>query len=351
MATIRGLAALVFVALFGYFLAGPVLRSDDGTGPGPRRAAPTDSGDPDQQKPPRSGAALPDRLVNRYPRECLRPIARPEGSGLVAAYEDEQIGIVTPSGDAVATITDVAPVVRPPIAWSPSGRYIAAGPQGLFWDANGDVVLFANGEFAHGMVFHASGQWAWSPIADCGLAIQDGGLWATTIDPFKSGAGIELVEEGVLSFTFTPDGRRVVFVTGRPGHRGERALFTANLETGRIRSGANFGPRRCYTCSPTGDFRVGIRNTRLALFDRRGSFLRNITEVQTENGVWGETAPEWGPVGTGVLFERHMHLINQLWFLPEQSSAPHFVVALEPLTALTGLFDWSATPPTGAPVR
>jgi hypothetical protein len=256
--------------------------------------------------------------------------------------------MVTIDGDTVARITDVAPVVRPPIAWSPSGRYIAAGPQGLFWDAEGEVVLFANGEFAHGMVSSRRGLWAWSPIADCGMALQDGALWATTMDSSETGVGIKLVGRGVFSFSFSRDGSRLQFVTT---HTGAREMWTADLKTGLIERGPGLGLPRCLTCSPTGEFMIGVRKQRLALLDANGAFLRYITDVRTVNGVWGESVPEWGPVGTGVLFERHMHLISQLWFIPERGSAPHFVASLELGAPLTGSYDWSATPPTGRPVR
>jgi hypothetical protein len=351
MTSVRGLAAVVFVALFGYFLAGPVLRSDDDAGPGPRAVVPTPAPRPEATRSA-PGAESPTRLLTRYPRACLRPVARPEGTGLVAAYNvdgshGEQVVVATVEGETVATIRDPAPIVRPPIGWSASGRYLATGEQGLFWTADGEAVLI--GDVQHGMVSGLRGTWAWSPIADCGLAIVNGALHVVGVDPFVTvGPSRELLPGGVLHFAFTPDGGSAVVAIERPAGP---IFLTADLRTGRIRRGGRPLDTVCRVCSPTGDFRVGIRKQRLALLDASDAFLRYVTDVETENGVWGESVPEWGPAGTGVLFERHMHLINQLWFLPESASEPHFVAHLEPVTALAGLFDWSVTAPTGRPVR
>ena len=296
--------SFLFVTLIAAVLAGPSLLSADGDDP-PACVTPSPeteaTSDPRRSPPsPPSPDTAPERLLNRYPRECLRPVAR-RGGGLVAAYTGKAIKIVTTAGNAVATITDVAPVVRPPVSWSPSGRYLAAGPKGLFWDADGEVVLFANGEFAHGMVSSRAGRWAWSPIADCGVALQDGGLYATTIDPAVTGPGVQLVADDVVTFSFSPNGRKLHFVSSDGS---ERSIWTANLMSGAITSGMGFRRRVCTTCSPGGDFRVRSRSGRLALLDANGDFLRNLTEVQTDNGVWRERRPEWGPGDTGVLFVR-----------------------------------------------
>ncbi|HEV3473531.1 MAG TPA: hypothetical protein VG408_10085 [Actinomycetota bacterium] len=243
----KTVAALLFVALLGGVLTIP-LRDSDGSPP--RRATvarPTPARSPTETRHARrepTGPLRTKRFVQRFPRACLRPVARPDDGGLIAALNGRRVTIVTSSGESRATITDVAPVVRPPLAWSPSGRYIAVGPQGLFWTAEGEVVLFANGEFSHGMVQGSTGPWAWSPISDCGVAIEDdfeGALQVNHIDPHLA-ANIRLVNKGVESFAYSPDGRTLGLVIAE---RGIRSLWFADLDASRLHEVKRFDSGIC----------------------------------------------------------------------------------------------------------
>jgi hypothetical protein len=104
------------------------------------------------------------------------------------------------------------------------------------------------------------------------------------------------------------------------------------------------------TCSRTGDLIAIIRNGRLVLLDGSGTFIRDITTAETTNGEWGDGSPEWGPPGSGIMFERHMHLIDQLWYLPEGGRAYPLTSTSAPSEMPIGaMFDWLATPPDGLP--
>lgn len=242
----RAIGALLFVALVGLFIAQPVLNSsDDRSAPRPRvHVSITPIGSAVEPSEPKTTR----RLVNEYPRACLRRVPPPSGAGLIAAYNDRSVTIVTTNGDVQATIEDVAPTVRPPIAWSPSGQVLAVGPQGLFWTAEGARVF--GGDFQHGMVAGARGRWGWSPIADCGVQIdEDGELLITAVDPSTSttgrlavGAGIPLVRPTVESFAFSPDGRSLGFVIV-DGRRTE--IWVADLEKNTMAAITRFPSSTC----------------------------------------------------------------------------------------------------------
>ena len=241
------MGALLFTALLALFLAQPVLDSDDDR-PGPRRPR-RDSVTPSAA--PKEALAKPRtarRLVHAYPRACLRQVAPLSGDGLIAAYNERRVTIVTTTGDVQATIRDVAPTVRPPIAWSPSRRVLAVGPQGLFWTTEGARVPI--GDIQHGMVLGIRGRWGWSPIADCGIHIaQNGELLITAVDSSTAttgglavGPGIPLVGPTVESFAFAPDGRSLglVIVEGK-----RRAIWVADLERNKMTEVTRFPSSTC----------------------------------------------------------------------------------------------------------
>ncbi len=252
----RVIGSLVFVALFGLFIAQPVLTSGDGE-PSPR---PDSSITPRQAPPEPPERKTSRRLAHGYPRACLRAVVPPTGVGLMAAFDNDRVTIVTPTGDVRAEIEDVAPIVTPPIAWSPSGRVLAVGPQGLFWTADGTRVL--GGDVQHGMVRGTRGRWAWSPIADCGVHIDERGeLLVTAVDPsiatpggLSVGVGIPLVHPEVESFAFSPDGRSLglVMIDGR-----RRDIWVADLERNTMAEVVRFpSPMCCVTLggwSPNSD--------------------------------------------------------------------------------------------------
>lgn len=243
---LRAIGALLFTALLALFLAQPVLDSaEDGPGRRPRRVSVTPSAAPNKaHAKPRTAR----RLVHDYPRACLRQVPPPSGAGLIAAYNERRVTIVTTTGDVQATIEDVAPTVRPPIAWSPSGRVLAVGPQGLFWTPDGARV--PAGDVQHGMVVGLRGGWGWSPIADCGVHIAaNGELLITAVDPGTTtkgrlavGAGITLVRPAVESFAFAPDGRSLglVIVDGK-----RRTIWVADLERNTMKAITRFPSSTC----------------------------------------------------------------------------------------------------------
>lgn len=243
---VRTIGALLFIALFGLFIAQPVLDSyDDRPGRRPRGFSVTPSAVP-AEAPAKPRTAR--RLLHDYPRACLRQVPPPSGAGLIAALDKRRVTIVTTAGDVQATIQDVAPTVRPPIAWSPSGRVLAVGPQGLFWTPEGERVPI--GDVQHGMVLGVRGRWGWSPIADCGVHINEKGeLLITAVDPSTTtkgrlavGAGTPLVRPTVESFAFAPDGRSLglVVVEGK-----RRTIWVADLETNTMTAITRFPSATC----------------------------------------------------------------------------------------------------------
>jgi hypothetical protein len=435
----RVLAALLFVFLLGVFIAGPVLRSDEAS----PTIVPEDDATSATPEPTPSSEATEDpgrglqvasttkRLATRYPRSCLRPVARPRGDGLIAASNGKRVRIATADGDSVGSFRS-----EPPVRWSPSGRYLAAGSPGLLWSARGNIVLHPNQEFQHGLVQDSEGAWAWSPVADCGVAIEgDGSLWATIVDDAYI---TPLVQRDVEMFSFSPDGTRLGVVLERDGRRsmwivdlakgtrhlvrrftpdvarvafggwtpegrgllywaipggskGKAALLRSVDIQGRVdrwgntvvskhalaRCGTRLlglleanpgvrtrlaslrrnkdpirlsGPRvqSAITCSPNDRFIVADRGGRLVLLGRRGDFIGTMTVVETPNGQWSESLPEWGSVGTGVVFMRSMHLVTFVSYVPEGGDA-RLVLQVRFPASPGAAFDWSATPPDGLP--
>lgn len=352
MAFVRFMGALAFVVLAGLFIGSPVFfGGEDASTPvlpeSPvvsegRPARPQHSPRPRPSPAPATAAGAPTRLANTYPPRCLRPAAAPPRD-LVATVKGNTVRVTDLDGGVVTTIRD--PGVTGPVAWSPSGRFLATGDQGLFWRRDGSQVLYSNGEFGHGMVsLTPRAPWAWSPIADCGMSIEEGTLYASTIDPFVSGTGIALIKGGVTEFAFEPNGLALRFSVAEGD---EVRFYRADLATGEVRGARGFTPLPCRTCSPDRRFRIASRDQRLALLQADGTFLQYLGTVETENGRFSDRSPEWGPRGTGVLFIRSLHLISQVWFLPEGAGEPRYIADIR--TSDTAEFDWSATPPPGRP--
>ena len=384
--------------------------------------------------------------MQRFPRACLRPAAAPVGDGLVAAIDQiDRPGatIATTAGKELARFG-----TEPPIRWSPSGRYVAAGQQGLLWTADGEEVVFANGEFQHGLVQTSGGSWGWSPVSDCGLSIESTGALQVSAADSTQAAAVLLVRRAVESFSFSPDGSKLGILTRTGGRRGPASIWIADLASGRMDEvrrytrtmccitfggwspdgddllfwaapgasvsadgwrltsidaarhfriwgatltrpevlarcatrllaligGDRFGQRKnrvavlepgpeiapltpparyeSVSCAGHGQLLVATRGLRLALFEADGTFVRNLTEVDTGNGIVNETNAEWGPAGTGIFFVRSIHNTRQLSYLPEGGNEPRPILdnrLIETFPAHES-FDWSATQPDGLPV-
>lgn len=238
----KTIAALVFVALLGGVLTLPLRDNQPSR---PQRVAAAPSAEPSPSPTKRSsgptGPLRTKRFVQRYPKACLRPVPRPAGGGLLAVHRGRSIAVTTTSGAITASISPIPALGKPPlVSWSPSGRYLAAGSQGLMWTADGESVLAANGEFQHGFVWQSPADpWGWSPVADCGLSIESGApgvrfggaLWVSSADPDVTSLGRPLLDRGVESFAYSRDGRRLglVLKEGRV-----RSLWFAHLEQNRM---------------------------------------------------------------------------------------------------------------------
>jgi hypothetical protein len=242
-------------------------------------------------------------------------------------------------------------------SFSPSGRYIAAvvrqGVDATLW-----LVDLAR---------HRLDEWERFASGTCCVAL---GGWTPDGDElfYWAGSGTSLMADGARLRSARPRevgtsawgttlprpetlircGDRVLGTVGgdRSQQRNRLAVLRGGHPAAPLTETASFAEG---TCSRTGDLIAIIRNGRLVLLDGSGTFIRDITTTETSNGVWGDGSPEWGPPGSGIVFERHMHLINQLWYLPEGGRAYLLTSTSAPSEAGTAMFDWLATPPNGLP--
>lgn len=100
------------------------------------------------------------------------------------------------------------------------------------------------------------------------------------------------------------------------------------------------------SCSPDGTFIAAIRSGRLALLDRQGNIVRDLT---TDTG-YRDVFVDWGPRGSGLLFGRLPQGAQtaEVWYIPEGGTARATGLTYTPGR---GAIDWSASPPTGLPLR
>lgn len=100
------------------------------------------------------------------------------------------------------------------------------------------------------------------------------------------------------------------------------------------------------SCSPEGSFIAAIRSGRLVLLDGNGNVVRDLT---TDTG-YRDVFVDWGPRGAGLLFGRVAQGSNaaEVWYVPEGGTARATGLTYTPGG---GAIDWSASPPTGLPLR
>lgn len=246
----RFIGTAIVIGLIGFAASSPFLfepseravseRPAHESSSSPTPAAPTHSPTPRAEASPEP-TPLDARLERRYPRACLRPVARPESRGVIAAYSRGVVRIVSTEGTVLATIRAPGGIVRPPVRWSPSGTVVAIGPQGLFWTPNGEPVYI--GDVQHGLVQGPEGTWGWSPLADCGVHVTpEGALMVAAANPFVVGSGATLIERGVESFYFAPDGRKLAVVVADDDRR---ALWVIDLARNRVDVAATFPASIC----------------------------------------------------------------------------------------------------------
>ena len=99
-------------------------------------------------------------------------------------------------------------------------------------------------------------------------------------------------------------------------------------------------------CSPDAGFVAAIRNGRLELLDAEGNLVRSLV---TDSG-YRDVYVDWGPSGAGLLLGRVPSGSDsgQVWYLPEGGTARNTGLTFTPGK---GAIDWSASPPTGLPLR
>jgi Tol biopolymer transport system component len=230
---VKAVVAILFVAALGAALAVPIILSSDSAPTADRKrprakrtkvaVAPSPSPSPTPTPPaPRpspspspSETVAANRFATPYPDHCLDAIAPPSGTGFVAAYDGRRVSMEPVAGGETTSVR-----VDPPIAWSPTGDVLATGGGALFTSA---------GERDGNLFGHGSGQWAWSPIANCAIQAGPDGIYASSIH----GPDKLLTSISAVDFTISPDGTRVAFLHDHDD--GSISLLFANLRRGTIR--------------------------------------------------------------------------------------------------------------------
>ncbi len=237
----KPILALVFVAIIGVALSIPLRDSADRRSastsaasetPSPKKAEtpteePTPSAEPSETEPPedepQDEPSDQARLSGSFPNKCLTPTPAPEGAGLLAIDQENEIEISDTSGGAQANVED-----KFPFKWSPTGKYLMAG-SGTVYDSRGEKVasLFESGSYS----------WAWSPIADCVVyASQEGG-----VSVFAPGSkGPTTLHDGLISrFSFSPSGGDLAYIEDDTENQ-ESHLWVTSLATGKARRLTSF---------------------------------------------------------------------------------------------------------------
>ena len=247
---------------------------------------------PDEPEPP----AEPEPTEEAEPPLARRRLVRCErvvgahAPGLVAGAGPARVHIATPAGDDVASVP-----ADPPVGWSPSGRLLATGPHGDLWRADG--TPFTARETQRAFVSNRRLSWAWSPAADCALALDaDGVLYVIDADTRgapQSYAEIA-VERGAESFAWSPDGRRFAVVVDRGA---ARRILVARLPRPRWLEVKRFYPRVC--CVTLGGWSPDGRHLLYwagpgvsAMAD--GWPLRSVSGAGVH--LWGSTLPTPGAI-------------------------------------------------------
>lgn len=167
------------------------------------------------------------RVLGAYPKVCLKRVARPSGSGQIAAVLDGKVTIGSPSGGRQVVLPASFPdssSYLSAVSWSPDGRYLATG-DGRLWTATGHP---AGDLFAKPDLF-----WLWSPTGDCVIGVTSPtesqvatlsvGVPGQPARPFLRMRG-----EG---FVFAPNGRALILVAGPFG---QPSLVRLDLATGKL---------------------------------------------------------------------------------------------------------------------
>ena len=360
---LRSIAAIAFLGVLAVVLALPVIRADPSADRAERtpspRVADTPAERPSTPSPKETersetGQEGSIEMAGTWPSECLEPATGPSGPGSIAAASSKRISIGTPSSP---TTTFAG---RAPVMWSPSGRYLAWGPGSVY-----DVSKRRRVEVLDRRVE----AWTWSPIADCLIGSDGTSLIVAPVGE----PPVEFLTGNISSFGVTPEGR---FLSAHPdkgsfvGFNLRRGTAVPARRSGPIFEGvAPFGCRDVpedyvfASCAPNSRFGVAIHNPdhdeggwgRLWLIGADGDPLRAIA-----TGAYEDTAPEWGPARTGVLFLRRPEGTErfEVWYLPEGGNPGRTPLRVSGLGNIIDhesfrpwwFVDWNATPPSGEPV-
>lgn len=162
-------------------------------------------------------------LVNRYPKKCLQRVKRPS-PGLVAAYRAKKITVARPG----ASEAQRSFPARPPLQWSPSGRFLLAGK---------GTTVFMRRPMRFSAFETASDLWAWSPVADCPVGVEDGRALVVgrpaVDEPTRLLDGLG----GIEDLSFSPDGKRLAFVARA---RDKLHVWIARLDRGAAHRARSF---------------------------------------------------------------------------------------------------------------
>jgi hypothetical protein len=213
VAQILFLVALLALLGLPIYLANPGSNSDGSKAPA-GIASPSPSPEPTVEE---SAEPYPRRvsLANRYPKRCLLEVKRP-APGLVAAYRAKKITVARPG----ARKPERSFAARPPLQWSPSGRFLLAG--------KGTAILVRHP--SRFQVFYKNtSPWAWSPVADCPVGVEEGRALVlgrpAVDDPTRLIDGLGRIQD----MSFSPDGKRLAFVTQA---REKLHVWIAHLDRG-----------------------------------------------------------------------------------------------------------------------
>ena len=168
----------------------------------------------------------PVQILGAYPKSCLKTVARPSGSGRIAAVLNHRVTIASPAGGKPIMLPASFPLSDTyfhAVLWSPDGKYLATG-DGRLWTATGHPA---------GRLFtKLDGYWSWSPTADCVLGVtsptQSTAATLAVGTPGQPSHPLLRMQAG--RFVFAPNGRTLVLSAGPPA---QKRLMRLDLSTGK----------------------------------------------------------------------------------------------------------------------
>lgn len=188
--------------------------------------------------------------------------------------------------------------------WSPDGAQIA-----YIGEQNSQVTVYvadADGRNRRALYSGISGALAlaWSPDGRSLLTLRpiDLALRAIHLIDVSSGSGRDLVQENLLSPTWSPDGSLIAYYTQNAGPQGDTEIWLVDLATGQARflafagqfvGGLVWSPdsRRL---AFSANYRVGRD---VLVVDLATGVVHNLTEGSGES-----SAPQWSPDGRQLVF-------------------------------------------------